>query len=352
MITLVPVIFRVKIFSNDYNLVKTNYIICFSFFIIMFLFSFSKPVLIDTDAYRYTELYNNIRINGFIPTYLEVTEFGYLKLNQAFSYANVDHKVFFSLISSFQLLIYVFFIKKLKLEIKLTSWFFFFLFTLGYYNWSLNGIRQALAIVIFTYSIRYIINKSFIKYLACLVFASLFHKTVIIMLPLYFIRNLRFSQFGLIIIYTISVLSIFIFSGSTNALQNIISVLNIDDLNVYLNSDILNVDDERTSSGLGVVIRVLFGFIIINNSIAIINYTKSNIFFNLYFISQVLLNVFYGVEAISRFTTYFTPINAFILASFVCVSSTRIQKLCALIIVIVQSIIYLKLSAAHINNFL
>lgn len=64
--------------------------------------------------------------------------------------------------------------------------FFFFVF-------DLSGIRQGLAIQLFFYSIRFIINRSFLKFLICIIFATLFHWSAAILFPLYFFLERKIS---------------------------------------------------------------------------------------------------------------------------------------------------------------
>lgn len=73
--------------------------------------------------------------------------------------------------------------------------FFFFVF-------DMSGIRQGLAIQLFFYSLRFIVNKNFTKFFLCIIFATLFHWSAAILLPLYFFINkkisIKFSIFILI----------------------------------------------------------------------------------------------------------------------------------------------------------
>ena len=60
----------------------------------------------------------------------------------------------------------------------------------GFYGNSLNFIRQCIAIAIFLYSIEYIKKKKFIPYLLIILLASTFHKSMLIMIPVYFIARI------------------------------------------------------------------------------------------------------------------------------------------------------------------
>lgn len=58
---------------------------------------------------------------------------------------------------------------------------------------SLNTTRQYIAIAIFLYAIRFIQNKQLFRYAAAILIAALFHKSILIMLPVYFICRIKFS---------------------------------------------------------------------------------------------------------------------------------------------------------------
>jgi len=80
---------------------------------------------------------------------------------------------------------------------------FVFLF-LGFYTFHLNGARQAIAISLFIYSIKFIINGNVKKYLTIVLIGFLFHKTMLITLPFYYIFRKEFTPkiILLIVIFT------------------------------------------------------------------------------------------------------------------------------------------------------
>ncbi len=70
---------------------------------------------------------------------------------------------------------------------------FIFLFS-GFYNNSLNMMRQSIAIALFIFGIRFIIKRKFIQYITIIIIASLFHSTAILLLPVYFLYNKHISN--------------------------------------------------------------------------------------------------------------------------------------------------------------
>ena len=68
---------------------------------------------------------------------------------------------------------------------------FLFVTTTSYFV-SLNTTRQYIAIAVFLWAVRYIKRKEFWKYAIAIVLGSLFHSSILIMLPLYCLCKLKF----------------------------------------------------------------------------------------------------------------------------------------------------------------
>ncbi|MGK0254609.1 MAG: hypothetical protein ACI9OE_002114 [Mariniflexile sp.] len=318
------------------------------FFLIVFLFLMFKPLIPDTDAFRYVELYDAIRFSGVTPDYLEKSEFGFLILNQLFATMDIDSNIFFSLLVAFQLLLIVTSAKVVKKELAL---FVFFLIILNYFAWSQQGIRQAVAISIFFYSLKFIVSKNIIKYTIAILLASLFHITVILLWPLYFIYKIKFNVKTIFTIYTMSLFSVF-FINSSAVLGYFLSLSNFEVLSAYEHSRILEVDEERTSSGIGVAVRMLIGYFVIFKFNKMVKYEGSyEIYFYLYLLGQVAINVFYGVEGVARVGLYFLPVYALVMARCIMLSHNKLEKTIAFFVCILSLVIYLKVIIVEIKKF-
>lgn len=77
-----------------------------------------------------------------------------------------------------------------------------------YFGITLNLVRQSIAMAIILYSMKYLRKNDAGKYLLCVLIASGFHSTAIIMLPLYLIYRFIGTQYELIIKFLISGVSI------------------------------------------------------------------------------------------------------------------------------------------------
>lgn len=76
--------------------------------------------------------------------------------------------------------------------------FSFFLFmAFGYYFQSFNTVRYYLAVAIALYCIPYVLKKQWIRFLLLIILAAAFHKSVLVVIPLYFLASLKWNKWGL-----------------------------------------------------------------------------------------------------------------------------------------------------------
>jgi len=67
--------------------------------------------------------------------------------------------------------------------------------TLGIYAQTLNIMRQALAIIVCLYSVKYIKTGEFIKFIGVIFIALLCHATALIFIPAYFVRYFKLNKY-------------------------------------------------------------------------------------------------------------------------------------------------------------
>lgn len=74
-------------------------------------------------------------------------------------------------------------------------WLSLLLFVIaGLYMDAMNIVRQSIAISIFIYAYKYIYDKNLKKYIISIIIASLFHESAIILLPIYFMCNMKLTK--------------------------------------------------------------------------------------------------------------------------------------------------------------
>lgn len=81
-------------------------------------------------------------------------------------------------------------LKKYSVGFQISILFYIFI---GAWHGSFNGIRQYLAAAILFAGHRFIYEKKFFKYVAVVLVAMLFHRTAIVMLPVYFLGSKKIS---------------------------------------------------------------------------------------------------------------------------------------------------------------
>lgn len=77
------------------------------------------------------------------------------------------------------------------------------------YTALINGIRQDLACAIFLYAFTYIKREKPLIYAGLLILGSLFHASVLIMLPFYFLKRINFTPKVYLFVYLISFIGVF-----------------------------------------------------------------------------------------------------------------------------------------------
>jgi hypothetical protein len=126
-------------------------------------------------------------------------ELGYLFLQELTSLFSKEYWAILVSTAVLSVLPYYYIINKLSKNVILSV---FIYITLAIYLIFFNAGRQGIASAIASISVIYLIERSIIKYVICIIIASLFHTTALIMLPFYFILN-RKVTFNNILIYTV-----------------------------------------------------------------------------------------------------------------------------------------------------
>ena len=71
---------------------------------------------------------------------------------------------------------------------------FFLFMTLGIYFRTFNTVRYYFVLAITLYSFRYIFRKEYGKFILLIGFAALFHKSVLVVIPIYLIANMKWKK--------------------------------------------------------------------------------------------------------------------------------------------------------------
>lgn len=169
---------------------------------IAFYFNFSFIFALATfryglgaDYFQYVELFNQaIPINKVDFSYFiehpKGIEILYLVLESIVKYFTSDY-INFLVIYNF--ILFGFLLKGIKYFDNYNIQLFIF-FSTVFLLYFIDTYRQAMAMAVFYYSIRFILEKRFSRYLFWMIFASFFHKISLLAIPLYFIVNLEYRR--------------------------------------------------------------------------------------------------------------------------------------------------------------
>lgn len=168
----------------------TNRISCWVPIIVLSIFASIRSYRVGTDTALYTSKFrNNFNVDNFVIS--EYKEYGY----QLFEYVllSLSHNYFWLLFISSVIIVacYLSTIKKLS-ENYIYSVFLFI--TFGTYTFFFNGLRQGIAMAIFSLATPYLLEKRLIPFLLITSFASLFHVSALFMIPFYFILNINIKN--------------------------------------------------------------------------------------------------------------------------------------------------------------
>ena len=165
--------------------IKSSLGLVLSFFVIILLTATRHYV--GTDYENYVAIF---RIAQSVGSY-KFTEPGYFFLNKLFvAYENGYRIVLF--IFAFSTYALFFFV---AIRERVTRYFVPFLFGFGFIFFSNNIVRQSFTIGLFYYALGYLVERRFFPYLIISLFGALIHMSALLLIPLCWLLNLRFSKF-------------------------------------------------------------------------------------------------------------------------------------------------------------
>ena len=149
-------------------------------FNILFLLS-ALRVEVGNDYKNYAVTCHEVWVNGYV-----VTEPGFNYLVKLL-YTIVGCENYIVVFAVFAFVTIAFFMKTFYEE---SDWFFLSMFlfmTLGIYFRTFNTVRYYFVLAVALYSLRYVAKKKYLQFIALIVVAAFFHKSVLVVIPLYLI---------------------------------------------------------------------------------------------------------------------------------------------------------------------
>ena len=193
------------------------------FFISLAVFVGLGDMLGGYDRYIYGDLFDNLadQLKIGIPiTSSSIyqaysTEFGYIGFNWAVAHITSNRYIFVFLytICMYAIILHIF--RRYAKNYPLAS----ILFMALVFYFSFTYLRQMFAAAIIGLSIRYIIERKFLKYCVFIIAAFSFHNSAIIFFPMYFIANKKYSKARILLL--MSACFIIGVTGITSNLYNL-----------------------------------------------------------------------------------------------------------------------------------
>jgi hypothetical protein len=274
------------------------------------------------DWTAYYSYYQHLSSREYDPGTFEI---GYRFISFAIKSLGISYTGFLLLYAA--IYIGLIFISFVSAGLEISGWL-----ALGFYSFYLLGMmgtsRQAMAVAICLFSIRYVIAKKRLSFLLCIVMATAFHVSAICFLltwPLASIRiNTRYLWMALIVLAGISTLSpgTLVLESISNFSPNISFVEKFAALSVDPDAQELAAVSGNPALHLYIKTSIFLAFFLLGA-----RYLKTDqekLFLKLYFISCTIIAVLFNVNAVitMRLDLYFSIFSIFLLALY----TRRLEK--------------------------
>lgn len=216
---------------------------------------------VGTDFKLYSKIYDNILAFPRI-------EFLFANFIKLLNYFNLSLTTFFTLVSYITIaLVY----KTIKEQAEYPFESLFIYISLGFYALQFNIIRQMLALAITLYAIKFLKDKNLIKYMACILIAGLCHTTAFIMIPIYFLANLKLSKIHMYIILVVFLFLSFLYEPLLKLAATILPRYSD-----YLIQNVYTFNQAGIGTYVILISNLILMIILIQNKDKLITYNSDN----------------------------------------------------------------------------
>ncbi|MHA6261267.1 EpsG family protein [Sporosarcina sp. CAU 1771] len=222
-----------------------------------------RSVDIGNDTKTYVNLFYKISSGTELSVYSSRFEIGYLFLNKILGFISSNHQILLIVTSLYIFIILGRFIYKYS-KIPWLSIFLFF--ALRYYDISLSGVRQMLAIATILLAYDFIVKKKPVKFILIMIVATSFHTAAYLFLLAYPISKLKLNKK---LVLRTSVISIILFANLDRILNAVL--IYFPRYYSYVYNDTGNDEGIKVATLLGllVTITILFVCEILNKTLTL-----------------------------------------------------------------------------------
>lgn len=174
----------------------------------LFILVAFRSINIGNDTLNYYICYNNIANSKSFREITSRYEIGYLLLNYLFSLIGFNYYEFQIIVSLFIYIVFYKFIYKYSSNCSLSL---FTIVTLRYMDQTMNIMRAYIALSILLLSVKYIIDRKFVKFLVLNIIATTIHFSSVFFIILYFIVNIKWDKLKIFLATILSFTVFFLF---------------------------------------------------------------------------------------------------------------------------------------------
>lgn len=156
-------------------------------FVLLFLCSVLR-FDIGNDYRQYTQTAHEAFVDGYV-----VTEIGFNWLVKVL-YTLAGGEYYELVFAVFAFVTLYIFLKAFYEQSEDFAMTYFLFMSLGLYFQTYNTVRYYLALAIALYAVRYVVNKDFIKFVFWILLAALFHKSVLLVIPVYWMASYAWKK--------------------------------------------------------------------------------------------------------------------------------------------------------------
>lgn len=154
---------------------------------------------IGNDYRQYTETAHEAYVGGYV-----VTEVGFNWLVRLL-YGIAGGEYYELVFAVFAFVTLLFFLRAFARQSVSFPQSFFLFMTLGLYFQIFNTVRYYLALAVALFSMKYVLEKDYIKFVFWILIAAMFHKSVLLVLPVYWIATFEWGKWQVIVGLMVSV---------------------------------------------------------------------------------------------------------------------------------------------------
>ncbi len=216
------------------------------------------------------------------------------------------------------------------------AWGFFVFMTMGFYYRSFNTVRYYFALAIATFALRYLTDidvQGMIKFFALILFAATFHKSVLVVVPMYFIARINWKRWALIPLAAVSAVAALLHNQILDlALKLYPSYRNT----VYIEE--VHTITENAAPIFGCLF--VLGLCLVCYNDAVRDQVDNRMYFNMNIMALALYVSCFWLPLITRFAYYLTTAQILLLPNLICRIQDKTKKKRVIAAVVVFCILY------------